>query len=120
MYLNTSSLHWHTQCLGKLGTVIKLLPTGDLRVLVCGKRYIFNQACVKHALPDEKPPPVASEETESPDPRVRVQLLALEQVMSAELVPLAAAAGDVTVLKRALGKNNADVRRCAYIIMWYV
>ncbi len=80
---------------------------GDLRVLIQGRKYIFNQACVKHAQPGETPPPAASDE---PDPLIRMQLMALEQVMSADLIPLAAAAGDAGMLTMALAKNNANVR----------
>ena len=100
------------QCLGQLGAVVGLLPIGDLRVLIQGKRYIFNQACVRHGLPGETPPTVAFEE---PDSRVHMQLMALEQVMSADLVPLAAAAGDVAMLEKALS-NNADVSEL--FIVW--
>ena len=35
--------------------------------------------------------------------------MALEQVMSTDLVPLAAAAGDAEMLKRALSKDSTDV-----------
>ena len=41
------------QSLGQLARVVKVLPSGDVRISVSGRRWIFNPACLKRA-PGEK------------------------------------------------------------------
>ena len=41
------------QSLGQIARVVKVLPSGDVRISVSGHRWIFNPACLKHA-PGEK------------------------------------------------------------------
>ena len=73
-----------------------------------GRRWIFNPFSVKHAAADETLP-VDSETNPLVDPRISMQLTALEQIMSTDLVPLAAAAGDAQLLKKALSQRSHDV-----------
>jgi hypothetical protein len=43
------------QSLGQVGRVVRVFPTGDVRVVVNSKTWTFNPACLKPA-PGESPP----------------------------------------------------------------
>ena len=44
-----------SQSLGQVGRVVKVFPTGDVRVVVNGRTWTYNPHCIAHA-PGENPP----------------------------------------------------------------
>lgn len=50
----------HTQSLGHLGKVVKVLPSDDVQVAVAGRRWVFSPFCLKPA-PGEQPNQESSE-----------------------------------------------------------
>ena len=44
------------QSLGQVGRVVKVFPTGDVRVVVNSKTWTFNPHCLEHAPLEDIPP----------------------------------------------------------------
>ena len=47
--------YMHIQSLGQLGVVLRVMPSNDVRVATCGKKWTMNSLCLVPA-PDETPP----------------------------------------------------------------
>ena len=45
------------QCLGQLAVVLKVMPSDDVRIAVCGNKWVMNPRCLVPA-PDEVPPTI--------------------------------------------------------------
>ena len=44
------------QSLGQVGRVVKVFPTGDVRVVVNSRTWTYNPRCLKHAPLEDIPP----------------------------------------------------------------
>ena len=44
-----------TQSLGQVGRVVKVFPTGDVRVVVNSRTWTYNPQCLSHAPTEELP-----------------------------------------------------------------
>ena len=47
--------HTYTQSLGQVGRVVKVFPTGDVRVVVNSRTWTYNPQCLTHAPTEELP-----------------------------------------------------------------
>lgn len=95
--------------LGQAGRVVKVFPTGDVRVAVNGRVWTFNPLCMVPA-PGENPPEFSPEDDDMGIPDdMNVHLRLLSLLENPAVVVAAAAAGDVSTLKEFLTKHPKEV-----------
>jgi E3 ubiquitin-protein ligase mind-bomb len=100
--------HTYTQSLGQVGRVVKVFPTGDVRVVVNSRTWTYNPQCLTHA-PTEELPETSSEIPEQDGEDLGLHLKLLSMLDNPAVIVAAAASGDVVTLRDFLTKHPSQV-----------
>lgn len=94
--------------LGQVGRVIKVFPTGDVRVAVNGRTWTYNPQCLQPA-PGENPPEIPPPDTDLETEDLGLHLKLLSLLENPAVIVAAAASGDVDTLRDFLRKHPKEV-----------
>eukprot|EP00731_Ephydatia_muelleri_P014626 Em0008g346a len=92
--------------LGQVGKIVRVFPSGDLRVVVNKRTWTYNPMCLVPA-PEETPPDTSASDFEGDDMNLHMKLLSL--LDNPAVIVAAAASGSVSNLREFLLKHPSDV-----------